>query len=212
MRDAGIARVSFLKNGKFLIKQVDLTARTGTHTTTMASTPSNDELTRLREENKRLLRQSTELYHQLTACRGDLDNAMGYIQYLRNCVDDLRARTGERAGSDEGAAAAGGGTPRCTYGSFYPDEDADGGAAAAGGGPPVARTPTSNGPVFYRGVPALGPSNSEYGPCTGGEADETDGIPAITHADHVALCATPSDPDLAVKVIAPGIAAWYRPP
>jgi len=149
----------------------------------MASTPSIDELTRLREENERLLRQSTELYHQLTVCRGDLDNAMGYIEYLRNCVDDLRTRL------DEAAAAAGGGRP------------------------PVARAKTSNG-LPLRGLPALGPSESGYGPCTGSHPV---GIPAITHADtggnlHVALCATPSDPDLEVKVIAPGIAAWYRPP
>lgn len=157
----------------------------------MASTPSIDELTatiaalrkeneRLQRENTRLSEESTEFYHKLTVSRGDFDNAMGYIEYLRNCVDDLRSRLYE-------------------------------GSAAAGGGPPVARTKTSYGPPL-RGLPALGPSESGYGPCTRGEPNELAGIPAITHADHVALCATPSDPDLAVKVIAPGIAAWYRPP
>lgn len=119
-------------------------------------------------------------------------------------------------GSDsDGAAAAGGGPPRWTYGSFYPDEDADGGAAAAGGGPPVARTKTSNGPPLYRGLPALAPSASEYGPCTGSRSGyQSDVFPAMTHRDaegnlHVSLCPSPNcSSGLAVEAVADGLARW----
>lgn len=131
----------------------------------MASTPSNDELlatiAALRAENARLQRESADVYARFALANGDLIEALGQIDNLRTRIRTLL---------DYIPAGA---LPAPTLFSdprTVPGSDSDG--AAHGGGPPVARSRTSNGPPLYRGLPALGPSASVMGPCTGNRISE----------------------------------------